>query len=104
MIKKIYIFFVIANLVYLSSCAELKRGLTGQKKRSTDEFLVKKKAPLVLPPKFNELPFPKEEKILRNNSEKSEVKEIFNLKKKIVKSKTSKNTELEKSVLKKISD
>ena len=31
-----------------------------QKKSSTDEFLVEKKSPLVMPPDYNELPIPKE--------------------------------------------
>ena len=38
----------------------IKRGLTGQKKASTDEFLVEKKDPLVLPPQFEQLPTPEE--------------------------------------------
>ena len=38
----------------------VKRGLTGAKKDSTDEFLVKKKDPLILPPDFENLPTPDE--------------------------------------------
>ena len=41
---------------FVTSCADsfdaVKRGLTGQKRQSTDEFLVKKKDPLILPPDF----------------------------------------------------
>ena len=36
----------------------VKRGITGQKQSSTDEFLVEKKDPLVLPPDFEDLPMP----------------------------------------------
>ena len=48
----------------LASCADswnsVKRGITGEKQRSTDEFLVKKKDPLVLPPDYDNLPTPDE--------------------------------------------
>ena len=52
-------------LIFLvTSCADtwgnVKRGLTGAKKQSTDEFLVKKKDPLILPPDFDSLPSPSE--------------------------------------------
>ena len=52
-------------LIFLvTSCADswgnVKRGLTGAKKKSTDEFLVKKKDPLILPPDFDSLPSPSE--------------------------------------------
>ena len=46
-------------LTALSACQSLKDGLTGKKKNNADEFLVEKKNPLVLPPKFDELPKPK---------------------------------------------
>ena len=50
-------------LIFLvTSCADtwgnVKRGLTGAKQNSTDEFLVQKKDPLVLPPDFESLPSP----------------------------------------------
>ena len=57
-------------LIFLvTSCADswsnVKRGLTGAKQKSTDEFLVQKKDPLILPPDFESLPSPsdKEEAI-----------------------------------------
>ena len=36
----------------------VKRGLTGEKENSTDEFFIKKKDPLILPPDFEDLPSP----------------------------------------------
>ena len=50
-------------LIFLvTSCADswsnVKRGLTGAKEKSTDEFLVQKKDPLILPPDFDSLPSP----------------------------------------------
>jgi hypothetical protein len=37
-----------------------KRGVTGEKQKSSDEFLVEKKDPLVLPPDFERLPEPED--------------------------------------------
>ena len=50
-------------LIFLvTSCSDtwgsVKRGLTGAKQKSTDEFLVQKKDPLILPPDFESLPSP----------------------------------------------
>ena len=50
-------------LIFLvTSCADswsnVQRGLTGAKQKSTDEFLVQKKDPLILPPDFESLPTP----------------------------------------------
>ena len=44
----------------ITSCESLREGLTGAKNQSTDEFLVKKKDPLILPPDFENLPDPSE--------------------------------------------
>ena len=64
MIEKKTIFFIL--LIFLvTSCANswdsVKRGLTGAKQKTTDEFLVEKKDPLILPPDFDSLPSPSEE-------------------------------------------
>ena len=54
--------------IFLVSCADsfdsVKRGLTGAKNTSADEFLVKKKDPLILPPDFENLPIPNEGDVL----------------------------------------
>ena len=47
-------------LILLSSCQAVKDGLTGKKNDNSDEFLVKKKNPLILPPDFTKLPLPNE--------------------------------------------
>jgi len=51
------------TLIFLVTSCEgtwdsVKRGLTGAKQQSTDEFLVEKKDPLVLPPDYENLPTP----------------------------------------------
>ena len=59
--------FLLTIIFFLTSCADswdsIKRGLTGAKDTSTDEFLVQKKDPLVLPPDFENLPSPDEREI-----------------------------------------
>ena len=51
-------FFLIIFLLVLCSCQGVKDALTGKKYENSDEFLVIKKNPLVLPPNFNDLPIP----------------------------------------------
>ena len=62
MLKKIINLIVLT--FFVTSCTDtfssVKRGLTGAKSNSADEFLVKKKAPLILPPDFEDLPSPEE--------------------------------------------
>ena len=58
-INKFYIFFL-SFLIFITSCQGIKEGLVGNKRsKSSDEFLVQKKNPLVLPPDFESLPTPK---------------------------------------------
>ena len=54
------IFYFTILLFALCSCQSVKDALTGKKYENTDEFLVIKKNPLVLPPNFNDLPTPKD--------------------------------------------
>ena len=61
MLKKIiYLFALIFFVVSCESLSSVKRGLTGEKKSSTDEFLIEKKDPLILPPDYRNLPTPDE--------------------------------------------
>ena len=41
-----------------ASCQSLKNAVSGVKQENSDEFLVQKKNPLVLPPDFTDLPVP----------------------------------------------
>ena len=45
-------------LLILNSCSSVSEGLGGSKQKGSDEFLIEKKAPLVLPPSYGELPEP----------------------------------------------
>ena len=61
----------------MTSCQSIKDGLSGRKTENSDEFLVKKKNPLVMPPKFMELPKPQEE---NNEDEIAELEENVDIK------------------------
>ena len=70
---KIIILLNLILLVY--SCGTVKKGFINQKKNSTDEFLVEKKSPLVMPPDYNELPTPKQNEI-QSISDKSKIEAL----------------------------
>ena len=99
-------YFYLILITLLSSCQSLKDGLSGKKYENSDEFLVIKKNPLVIPPDFNKLPVPKEV------SENSQVENIENeiegllgsIKDSNEKIESSENTETENYVLEKIKD
>ena len=58
MMKKINL-ILLASFVFaffLTSCQSIKDGLSGKKRENSDEFLVQKKNPLVMPPDFEKLP------------------------------------------------
>ena len=62
--------FILLNFILLLvSCGTMKSAFENQKKNNTDEFLVEKKSPLVMPPDFNELPIPKEIEIQEDVNE-----------------------------------
>ena len=72
-------FLIVLILCAFSACQNVKDGLTGKKQTNSDEFLVKKKNPLSLPPDFDNLPKPTDlsKKDDQNDSEIS-LKEILN--------------------------
>ena len=63
-------------LFSLNSCGTVKDGFSIQKKDNTDEFLVEKKNPLKLPPDFDELPKPSENKSNENQT-KDELEKLI---------------------------
>ena len=99
----IIIFFLITACT--SSFEDIKKGLGGGKRTSTDEFLVRKKEPLVMPPKWKDLPESGGE--MKSDDEVGEVIDIEELIK-VGKNKESStnyeqgNDNLEESILKKI--
>ena len=107
--QKILNKIIIIIFFLITACAEsfdnIKKGLGGAKRTSTDEFLVKKKEPLVMPPKWKNLPEPGA--IMKSDDEVGEAIGIEELMK-LGKNKESStdyeqgNDNLEESILKKI--
>ena len=50
--------FILFTFILLISCGNVGKILRNEKIKSTDEFLVKKKDPLILPPDFDKVPEP----------------------------------------------
>jgi len=75
MTKVFYILFIFS---FLLGCQNVKDGLTLQKQSGADEFLVKKKNPLVLPPEFNQLPTPENNTNKKNDLPSSDIEKLLN--------------------------
>ena len=73
-LKLIVIFIFIFSTV--TSCGTVKEGFSKKKKNNSDEFLVEKKSPLLMPPNFNELPIPKTDSVL-NSDQKNQIKKLI---------------------------
>jgi hypothetical protein len=96
------ILILLVALVGLS-CQSVKDGLSGKKSENSDEFLVQKKSPLVLPPKFLELPQPKdkdEENI--QLEEEIDIEKILSIKSQTISETNKSNKTAEDFVLKNI--
>jgi len=59
-------FIILLTLFFLSGCKSAQDAFSLKKENNADEFLVKKKNPLVLPPSFDELPKPDNTQIQEN--------------------------------------
>ena len=99
--KQCKFFIVICIALFLTSCSSLKEGFSNQKKNNSDEFLVEKKSPLIMPPDYNELPIPNEENI---NKESNEIKSLISKSKngEIEENSDEKSLSFEGSILEKI--
>ena len=76
--KKIFkLITIIISIIALNSCGSVKDGFSSQKKDSLDEFLVKKKSPLIMPPSFNELPVPQESSQMSKSVDEKDLKSLI---------------------------
>ena len=98
---------VVIIFFLLSACGgtldSVKRGLSGQKKVSTDEFLVEKKDPLVLPPGYHDLPKPGQSE-MDEDPDEQDISFILKVENNNQNTSSSETMGLEESILKKISD
>ena len=72
-IKTILLYFIL--ITFLHSCggaSDAAKVLRNEKVTNTDEFLVKKRDPLILPPEYNTLPEPNSD----NQSKKTDANKI----------------------------
>ena len=102
--KKINILLIFLISIFIfNSCTTVKDGFRSQKKNSTDEFLVKKKSPLVMPPEFDELPLPEDVNQKLENNEETDIKKLItNNENSSNENSTSQNTDFESLILEKI--
>ena len=100
--KKIII--IILSLLFLNSCGGVADTIQGKKRsEQSDEFLVKKKNPLTMPPDFDELPSPDGKSEKKDQSDNDDIKELIN-KKDSSTEESNQNLPVEESILKKINE
>ena len=92
---------LICLFILLNSCSTINDGFSNKKKNNSDEFLVEKKSPLVMPPDYGKLPLP-EKSDITNISDQNKIKELIttNSNESLKSEDTSKN--FEEFLLKKI--
>ena len=98
--KKFLIYFLI--LIPLFGCESAKEGFTLKKKNNSDEFLIEKKNPLVMPPDYGDLPVPGDFETQSSNVSKDDFEKIITKSKNKTSKKSTKKTNIEQSVLEKI--
>ncbi len=89
-INKTILYFVLG--LFLHSCADVGKTLRNEKITNTDEFLVKKRQPLTLPPDYQNLPEPGS-KNLEKEDERNKINKILKVPKNKVIKKGSSNVE-----------
>ena len=95
--------FVFLTFIFLNGCAAVQEGFSSNKKTGSDAFLVEKKAPLVMPPNYEELPIPKQDNGEIEEKSDNIKKLISNNNEDTNKSISSENNDsLEKNILEKI--
>ena len=88
----------------ITACTSLDdagKVLRNEKVRTTDEFLIKKREPLVLHPDFNELPEPGSISNKNRLEEKEKIKKILKANEEIDSSKST-SSNIEESILEKV--
>ena len=96
--NKFAILTYIFTLIFLNSCQNFKDGLSLKKKTNTDEFLVQKKNPLVLPPDYKNIPQPGKKNSIDQSDQK--IKKILTVEEEV---KTNQNSSsVEESILQRI--
>lgn len=103
MLKFKNIFFLFILITILNSCSNLSdagKVLRNEKIKNSDEFLVKKRDPLVLPPDYKNVPEPGS--MMKNETdEKKKIKKILKVPESS-NSNTNKNSSIEETIINQI--
>ncbi len=97
------ILFIAFLIFIVTSCASMKEAgqvLRNEKVKTTDEFLVKKKQPLILPPDYDKIPEPGSSNKTQNN-DKNKIRKILK-QSEADQADMSKSGSVEKSIIEKI--
>ena len=101
LIKNIKILFLLVAIsIFNAGCSSVKEAFDPQRKNGSEEFLVEKKAPLSMPPNFNELPTPTDDK--QSSLSVNKIKDLVSSEDIELKVSDEPNQNFENSVLKKI--
>ena len=100
---KLNLILLIALVPLLTFCGGVRDALEGKKRsEQSDEFLVKKKNPLQMPPDMNKLPMPGDDLEVRSKTNNDEVKDLLKIKENNDTEDTSSGSDLLNNMKKKI--
>ena len=88
------IYFII--FILTASCASMENAgkvLRNEKIKTTDEFLIKKKEPLIMPPDLNEIPEPETLKNKKVENDNEKIKKMLKMPNPVRSNKANSSTE-----------
>ena len=100
---KLNLILLIILVPLLTFCGGVRDALEGKKRsEQSDEFLVKKKNPLQMPPDMNKLPTPGDDLEIKSQTNNDEVKDLLKIKENNNTEDTSSGSDLLNNMKKKI--
>ena len=100
---KLNLILLIALVPLLTFCGGVRDALEGKKSsEQSDEFLVKKKNPLQMPPDMNKLPTPGDDLEIKSQTKNNEIKDLLKIKENNNTESTSSGSDLLNNMKKKI--
>ncbi len=100
---KLNLILLIALVPLLTFCGGVRDALEGKKRsEQSDEFLVKKKNPLQMPPDMNKLPTPGDDLEIKSQTKNNEIKDLLKIKENNNTESTSNGSDLLNNMKKKI--
>ena len=100
---KLNLILLVALVPLLTFCGGVRDALEGKKRsEQSDEFLVKKKNPLQMPPDMNKLPVPGDDLEIKSQTNNAEVKDLLKIKENNNTEDTSSGSDLLNNMKKKI--